>query len=95
MLGYELATFTPMAQVDIDRRRFSLRQQQQRPQSNSLTRLQPAVPTQLVAVNAHQVAAAHFQNFQFCLISAASQVGAAAWFVSVLLWSLLSLFALR
>ena len=89
--GYELATLTPMAWVDIFHRRFLLRQQlQQRPQSNSLTRLQPAVSTEFLAVFGNQVAAAHSQNFPFCIISTASQVGAAAWFVSVL-----TLFALR
>ena len=42
-MGYEVA---PMGWVDIFRRRFSLRQQQQRPQSNFFVRLQPAVPTE-------------------------------------------------
>ena len=42
-LGYELATLTPMAWVDIFRR-LSLRQQQHRPDSNSIIWLQPAVP---------------------------------------------------
>ena len=94
-LGCELATLTPMASVDIFRRRFSLRQQHQRPQSNSLTRLQPAVPAEFLAFVANQVASTHFQDVPFCLTSTARQVGAAAWFVSVLLWWRLSLFALR
>ena len=68
-----------MAWVDIFRRRFLLKQQ--RLQSDSFIRLQPAVPTGSLAVIANQVAPAHFQNFPFCMISTASQVGAAAWFV--------------
>ena len=61
-VGYELATLTRTAWVNIFRRRFSLRQQQ-RPQSNSLSRLQPAVPTESLAVIANQVAAAPFSGF--------------------------------
>ena len=62
-LGHGLATLTPMAWVDVFHRRFSLRQQQQRPQSNSFIRLQTAVPTEFFAIIAFQVAAAHFQDF--------------------------------
>ena len=90
-LGYELATLTPMGWVGIFRRRFSLRQQS-RPQSNSLTRLQQAVSAEALAVVAYQVAAAQSQVFPFCLTSTASQIGAAAGFVSVLFWWRLSLF---
>ena len=38
------------------------RQQQQRPESNSFTRLQPAVPTELLAIIVDQFAAAHFED---------------------------------
>ena len=91
-LGCELATLTSMAWVDIFRWRFALRQQR-RPQGDSLIRLPPAVPTDSLAFLANQVAATHFQDVPFCLTSRASQVGVAAWFVSVLFGWRLSLFA--
>ena len=77
------------------RRRVSLRQQQQQQGSQSKSRTQrpPAVPSDFLAVSTNQVAAAHVQSSPFCFISTASQIGATAWFVSVLLWTLLGIFA--
>ena len=97
-LEFELATFTPMAWVDIFSLRLSLWQQQQqqrRSQTNSHIQPHPPVPSEFLAVFAHQVAAAHVQSFPFCFLSAASQIGATAWFVSILLWVLLSVFAVQ
>ena len=76
-----------MAWVAILSRRLSLWQQQEqrRSQNNSHIQLHPAVPSEFLAVFADQVAAAHVQSFPFCFLSTASQIGATAWFVSVLL----------
>ena len=65
-------------------RRLSLWQQEQR---------QPhlALHSEFLAAFANQVDAAHVQNFPFSFLSTASQIGATAWFVSALLWVLLSL----
>ena len=97
-LEFELATLTPMACFDVFIWRHSLwqqLQQQRQSQNNSHTQPRPTVPSEFLAVFANHVAAAHVQSFSFCFLSTASQVGATAWFVSVLLWVLLNAFAVQ
>ena len=81
---FKLALLMPMAWLDIFSRRLSLRQQQQR---------QPhrALHSESLAAFTNHVAAAHVQYVPFRSLSAASQIRAAAWFVSALLWLYLSL----
>ena len=81
---------TPVAWIDIFSRRLSLWQQQQQQQQR-----QPhlALHFEFLACFASYIAAARVQNFPFNFPPPASQVGATAWFVSALLWVLLSLIA--
>ena len=82
---FELATLTHMAWIDMFSRRFSLWQQQQQQRQPHL-----ALHFEFLAAFAYQIVAAHVQNFSSCFLSPASQMSATAWFVSALLWVLLS-----
>ena len=72
-----MATPTPVAWVEIIRRRLSPWQQQQLLQPPDLL----AVPPAVIAGCTHHTAEAHLQSFLLSVGSTASQVGATAWFV--------------
>ena len=80
-LGFELAAVTPAARFEVFSRRFQLWQQEQLLQQPHL-----AVPPAFLADFADQIIAAHIHSLPFSDGSTASQIGAATWFVAVLLW---------
>ena len=91
--GYDLATPTPAAWVEIFGRRLSLLEEEQLllPQHPDLLAAPPAV---LVGC-ARFVAETHVRNHPFSATFMASQVGASAWFISTVLWVCLDFVARR
>ena len=80
-LGFELATPTPAAWVEIFGRSLSLWEEQQPllPQHPNLL----AAPPTILADCANLVAQSHVHAYPFGANSMASQVGASAWFISI------------
>ena len=81
-LGFDLAIPTPVAWMEIFRRRLSLWEQEYCCPTAGPFRSPPAV----FADCAHHTCDAYVQCFPFSAGSMASQVGASAWFVSTVLW---------
>ena len=82
----EVAILTPIEWIDICQLRCVLRQQLGLRQDPTLLALK-GTGTAALALVTYQLATAHVDSVAFGLISEASQIGMAAWFVSALVCS--------